>query len=58
MKSLSKVVLLITAVAGLAMAADKPNFSGDWKLNAAQSDFGPIPAPASKLAKSPTPNHP
>jgi hypothetical protein len=51
MKSLSKVALLITALAGIAMAADKPNFSGDWKLNAAKSDFGPIPAPATYTRK-------
>jgi hypothetical protein len=23
----------------------KPNFTGEWKLNAAKSDFGPTPAP-------------
>src|SRR5277367_4263573 len=22
-----------------------PNFSGDWKMNIAKSDFGPVPAP-------------
>lgn len=26
-------------------AADKPDFSGSWKLNAARSDFGPMPPP-------------
>ncbi len=30
-------------VAGLAAA--KPNFSGEWKLNAKESNFGPMPAP-------------
>jgi len=45
MKSLLKAVLIIAALASIALAADKPNFSGDWKLNAAKSDFGPIPAP-------------
>lgn len=23
----------------------KPNFTGEWKMNAAKSDFGPMPAP-------------
>jgi hypothetical protein len=51
MKSLLKTVLTIAALAGMALAADKPNFSGDWKLNAAKSNFGPIPAPATYLGK-------
>lgn len=34
---------LMLAVTGQAWA--KPNFSGTWKLNAAKSDFGPMPAP-------------
>jgi hypothetical protein len=29
---------VLPAVAG-------PNFSGDWKMNIAKSDFGPVPAP-------------
>jgi hypothetical protein len=51
MKSLSKAVLLIAALASLGMAADKPNFSGDWKLNAAKSNFGPVPAPTTYTRK-------
>ncbi len=31
--------------ASLAVAADKPDFSGAWKMNAGKSDFGPMPAP-------------
>jgi len=46
MKSFSKAILIIAALASTALAADKPNFSGDWKLNAAKSNFGPIPAPS------------
>ena len=34
---------LLLLLAAAAHAA--PNFSGDWTLNAAQSDFGPFPAP-------------
>jgi hypothetical protein len=51
MNSLSKTVLIIAALASIALAADKPNFSGDWKMNAAKSNFGPIPAPASYTRK-------
>src|SRR5882724_6524519 len=39
------VALVAFAVAALAAAADKPNFSGSWKLDAAKSDFGPTPPP-------------
>jgi len=35
--------LLLGSVA--CSAADKPNFSGTWKLNAEKSDFGPMPKP-------------
>ena len=28
-----------------AIAGDAPNFSGEWKMNVAKSDFGPTPAP-------------
>lgn len=27
------------------LAADKPNFSGSWKLNVDKSEFGPMPKP-------------
>lgn len=32
-------------LAAPARAWDKPNYTGDWKLNAGKSDFGPMPAP-------------
>ena len=51
MKSLFKLVLIFAALTGIALAADKPDFSGDWKLNAAKSTFGPIPAPATYTRK-------
>jgi hypothetical protein len=51
MNPLSKAALIIAALAGMALAADKPNFSGDWKMNAAKSNFGPIPAPATYTRK-------
>jgi hypothetical protein len=41
------VALLLLAFAAFADDA-KPNFSGIWKLNAAKSDFGPMPPPDSR----------
>ncbi|MGB9610235.1 MAG: hypothetical protein ACPL7M_04625 [Bryobacteraceae bacterium] len=38
-------------VFGLA-AAEKPNFSGVWKLNNAKSDFGPMPAGPEKFERT------
>ncbi len=32
-------------------AADKPNFSGEWKLNIDKSNFGPIPPPNAQVLK-------
>ncbi len=51
MKSLAKLALILAALSSLALAADKPNFSGEWKMNAAKSNFGPIPAPATYTRK-------
>ena len=51
MKSILKAAFMLAALASLAAAADKPNFSGDWKLNAAKSNFGAVPAPATYLRK-------
>src|SRR5438105_11720689 len=36
-------ICALLLVAGQAQAA--ANFSGDWKLNTAKSDYGPVPAP-------------
>jgi hypothetical protein len=51
MKTLMKVVFAVAAVASLGIAADKPNFSGDWKLDADKSNFGPMPPPTSMTRK-------
>jgi opacity protein-like surface antigen len=51
MKFLLTVSLLVAGFATVAMAADKPNFSGDWKLNTAKSTLGPMPAPTSFTRK-------
>ncbi len=37
--------------AGTLVAADKPNFSGEWKLNIEKSTFGPMPPPVSQVMK-------
>jgi len=42
--------LLAFAFAALPAIA-KPNFSGDWKLNAPKSTFGQMPAPTSMSSK-------
>jgi len=47
-----QVTKLIGAVLSIAITAGgqapaKPNFTGDWKMNAAKSDFGLLPPPAS-----------
>jgi len=39
-------VLSIAITAG-GQAPAKPNFSGEWKFNAAKSDFGVLPPPSS-----------
>lgn len=39
------IAILLLLGCSAAIAADKPNFSGTWKLNADKSDFGPMPKP-------------
>jgi hypothetical protein len=51
MKTLLSTLFVIAAAAGMAMAADNPNFSGDWKMDADKSQFGPIPAPTTMTCK-------
>jgi hypothetical protein len=38
---------LLLFAASLAFAADKPNFSGNWEMDASKSDFGGSPPPDS-----------
>jgi hypothetical protein len=45
MRTLFSATLILTLAAASAVA--KPNFSGEWKLNTAKSDFGQMPAPDS-----------
>ena len=52
MKTLMSSLLVIAAAAGMALAADKPDFSGDWKMDADKSVFpAGIPAPSSLTRK-------
>ena len=40
------------------VAADKPNFTGTWKLNSAKSDFGPMPQGPEKFERKVRPPDP
>lgn len=42
---LGGILAILIAAGGQAPA--KPNFTGDWKMNPAKSDFGMLPPPAS-----------
>jgi hypothetical protein len=46
---LTAIALCLTVVA--ASAADKPNFSGEWKMNPTKSVYGDIPMPTSFVRK-------
>lgn len=50
-RSLLTACALCVFTAGLLSAADKPNFTGQWKLNVEKSNFGPMPAPSSQTLK-------
>jgi hypothetical protein len=43
MKRLISTLFVIAAVANIAIAADKPDFSGTWKMDPDKSVFGPVP---------------
>jgi hypothetical protein len=45
------VLALLVLSAGLAFGQAKPNFSGEWTLVPAKSDFGMMPAPSSGTQK-------
>jgi len=50
-RSVLRFAILTVAAAAVTFAADKPNFSGNWKIDLAQSDFGGSPAPDSLTRK-------
>ncbi len=39
-------VAAVLALSGFALAAEHPEITGTWALDAAKSDFGAVPAPA------------
>ena len=39
------IAMLLVAAQAAAGVGSKPDFSGQWTLNASESDFGPIPQP-------------
>jgi hypothetical protein len=51
MKTATTATLAILLFATAALAADKPNFSGDWVMDATKSEFGPMPPPDSMTRK-------
>jgi hypothetical protein len=51
MKRALLFALSLTTLIGVAAAADKPNFSGEWKMDTAKSSFGQLPPPASFVRK-------
>lgn len=50
-----RMMLLAAAAAVFSLslhAAEKPNFTGQWKLNNAKSDFGPMPGGPDKFERT------
>lgn len=45
------ILALSILTASLTFAADKPNFSGSWKMDLKKSDFGDVPGPDSFTRK-------
>jgi hypothetical protein len=50
MKCLLASLALISMI-GTSVAADKPNFSGEWKMNPSKSNYGVVPVPKSLTRK-------
>lgn len=51
MRTISRITLALAIAAVTMTAADKPDFSGDWTMNTAKSEFGPLPPPTSITRK-------
>jgi hypothetical protein len=51
MKTVMAVLITTLGVGMVGYSADKPNFSGNWTLDATKSDFGPMPAPSAMTRK-------
>jgi hypothetical protein len=43
MRSILSALVAVVAISTTSAAADKPNFSGEWKMNVARSTFGSTP---------------
>ncbi len=50
-QSMKRSLALLTLAASLALAADKPNLNGNWKIDPKKSEFGEMPAPESFTRK-------
>src|ERR1700761_5778780 len=48
-KAFTTAILIIAAA--VSLAATKPNFSGEWQLNLAKSNYGKMPPPTSMLRR-------
>lgn len=51
MRNVLLAALAVIAFSSIGAAADQPNFSGEWKMNPAKSNYGGFPAPASMVRK-------
>ncbi len=51
MARLIMAALAMMSLIGAAAAADKPNYSGEWKMDLAKSNFGQFPPPGSIVRK-------
>lgn len=40
-----RIVALAVVLGAIIQASANPNFSGEWKMNSARSNFAPLPAP-------------
>jgi hypothetical protein len=40
-----RCAVIVVAACGLVLAQDKPNFSGEWRMNPEKSDYGMVPKP-------------
>ncbi len=50
-RSFVLAALAVIVLAAIPAMAANPNFSGEWKMNAGKSDFGPMPPPEKMLRK-------
>lgn len=46
-----RTISVFAFCAALVLAADRPNLSGEWKLDVSKSDFGAMPAPEKMTRK-------